>query len=443
MALTCAGAIWTRNLIAVGQMLMSALLIHLMGGRIEAHFHVFGSLAFLAFYRDWRVFVPATLVVAADHLLRGVFWPQSVFGLAVAAPWRWLEHAAWVLFEDVFLILSCGQSVREMCDIAWQRARLEGTNQRIEAEVAARTAELKAEQHKNLQIARRAGMADIAVGVLHNVGNVLNSVNASTSLIGERLRKSGIADFHKAIALLEQHPDPAEFITQDPRGKHLPRFLIALSHKMAGDEEAQLEEIEALTRSVGHIKEIVSAQQSYARGATLVEEAALSELIDDALRINLASADRYGIEVSREFDDLPRVRIDRHKFLQIMVNLISNAKRAVIDAPGPERRITVRLKREGETGIRVEISDNGIGIPAENLTRIFAYGFTTHEEGHGFGLHSAANFAVEMRGRLTAESEGSGAGATFILQLPMHLAGSHHVGPIHAEPGIEPALAGR
>ena len=115
----------TRYTIAAAQMLMGALLIHLTGGRIETHFHVFGSLAFLAFYRDWRVLVPATIVVALDHMLRGVFWPQSVYGVLVASQWRWLEHAAWVIFEDVFLVVSCLRSVKEMRETAERTATLE------------------------------------------------------------------------------------------------------------------------------------------------------------------------------------------------------------------------------------------------------------------------------------------------------------------------------
>jgi len=138
----------TRHVVAVGQMLMSALLIHLSGGRLETHFHVFGSLAFLAFYRDWKVFVPATIIVAGDHFMRGVYWPESVYGVAAASPWRWIEHAAWVAFEDTFLVISCLQSVREMRDIAHQRAELEGTHELTEQTVVARTAELKASEER-------------------------------------------------------------------------------------------------------------------------------------------------------------------------------------------------------------------------------------------------------------------------------------------------------
>lgn len=134
------GAITTRYVVATAQMLMSALLIHLTGGRIETHFHVFGSLAFLAFYRDWRVLVPATIVVAADHFLRGVFWPQSVYGVLSASPWRWLEHAGWVLFEDAFLFIAIRRSVGEMWGIAQRTAELNDNEERYRA-VVEQTAE--------------------------------------------------------------------------------------------------------------------------------------------------------------------------------------------------------------------------------------------------------------------------------------------------------------
>ncbi|MGH9422137.1 MAG: PAS domain S-box protein, partial [Thermoanaerobaculia bacterium] len=151
LALLHPGMTSTRYVIAVAQMLWSSLLIHLTGGRIETHFHVFGSLAFLAFYRDWRVLVPATVVVAADHFLRGVYWPQSVFGILTSSPWRWVEHAAWVTFEDIFLVYACVQSVDEMHEIARQRAQLEAVNEQIERTVLTRTAELRASQERFIQ----------------------------------------------------------------------------------------------------------------------------------------------------------------------------------------------------------------------------------------------------------------------------------------------------
>jgi PAS domain S-box-containing protein len=148
LALTRPGLAMTRHTIAIAQMLTSALLIHLTGGRIETHFHVFGSLAFLAFYRDWSVLMTASAVVAADHFLRGVWWPVSVYGVQAAAWWRWLEHAGWVVFEDIFLIASCLQGVREMREIAWRQASVESLHQGVEQMVLERTAALRASEER-------------------------------------------------------------------------------------------------------------------------------------------------------------------------------------------------------------------------------------------------------------------------------------------------------
>src|ERR1043165_2222236 len=144
LALVRPGCLSTRYTVAVAQMLMGALLIHFTGGRIETHFHVFGSLAFLSFYRDWRVLVPATLVVAADHFLRGVLWPQSVYGVVMASEWRWLEHAGWVLFEDTFLFIAIKHSVSEMWNMAERTAEIKRLNEDLEGNVAERTSQLVA-----------------------------------------------------------------------------------------------------------------------------------------------------------------------------------------------------------------------------------------------------------------------------------------------------------
>jgi PAS domain S-box-containing protein len=154
------GLAWTRHTIAVAQMLLGALLIHLTGGRIETHFHVFGSLAFLAFYRDWRVLVTASAVVAVDHFLRGLFWPLSVYGILAGGEWRWLEHAGWVLFEDLFLIRACMQGVREMRNIAERQAQLEATRDRIETTVRERTAELTVQTETLKQTTAKLGESE-------------------------------------------------------------------------------------------------------------------------------------------------------------------------------------------------------------------------------------------------------------------------------------------
>jgi two-component system, sensor histidine kinase and response regulator len=162
-ALASPGATSTRHLVAIGQALMGALLIHLTGGRIETHFHVFGSLAFLAFYRDWRVLVTASTVVALDHLLRGLYWPQSAYGVLAAGPWRWAEHAGWVAFEDLFLIRSCLLSIREMRDIADRQAGLEASRDRIEKKAKDRSA---AARRANQELGRAVGERERVVEAL-------------------------------------------------------------------------------------------------------------------------------------------------------------------------------------------------------------------------------------------------------------------------------------
>ncbi len=283
--------------------------------------------------------------------------------------------------------------------------------------------ELRALQSQHVDAVRRAGMAEIATSVLHNVGNVLNSVNVSASIIGEKLKKSGIDDLKRATDLLNQHmDDPGTFVTRDARGKHLPRFLIQLSEKLRTEEELILEEIQSLSKNIDHIKGIVSLQQSYAGVSGIREELSVSGLVDDAIRIALQSAADHDIEIVRDDGELPRLVTEKEKVLQILINLLSNAKHAVLAGKDPEPRITVRVNRSDSGRARVEVIDNGFGISPENLTRIFSHGFTTRRDGHGFGLHSAANLARELGGTLAVHSEGTDKGATFTLELPIKIA---------------------
>jgi signal transduction histidine kinase len=424
----------TRYSIAIGQMLTSSLLIHLSGGRIETHFHVFGSLAFLAFYRDWRVLVSATVVVAADHFLRGLFWPQSVFGVLTASSWRWLEHAGWVIFEDFFLLIAIQQGLREMRLVAERQAALEALNESIELRVIERTRELELEilerkeaeaqlevAHKQLvDTSRRAGMAEVATGVLHNIGNVLNSVNISATLVFDRLRESRVTVLAKTAAKMREHgADLKTFLFEDPKGRLVPDYLMKLADHLAVEREKLLLEMTDLNKNITHIKDVVAMQQTHAGAAGIIERMQVVSLVEDALLLNNSSFGRHHIEVVRQFQDVPPVTIDKHKVLQILVNLASNAKHALEASDRRDRRLTLGISANGDNRVKIVVSDNGIGIPPENLTRIFSHGFTTKRKGHGFGLHSAANAAKEMGGSLTAQSAGAGSGATFTLELPM------------------------
>lgn len=279
--------------------------------------------------------------------------------------------------------------------------------------------ELAAAQQQLMASARRAGMAEIATGVLHNVGNVLNSINVSATLASDRLRQSKVSDLSRAVKLVEQHADDlAAFITADPKGKQLVPFLSLLATHLSDERVDILKEIELLTSKIDHIKAIVATQQSYAGVSGVTETVDVATLIDDAMNLNSASLERHSVRVSREYAEIPPVRLDKQKSLQILVNLIKNAKDACTESGQSNRQLTLRT-RLGEHGtIQIQVVDNGVGIPREHLTRIFSHGFTTKRTGHGFGLHSCANAAQELGGSLQAFSEGPGTGATFTLELP-------------------------
>jgi signal transduction histidine kinase len=409
----------TRHAIAVGQMLTSALLIHLTGGRIETHFHVFGSLAFLAIYRDWKVLLSATLVVAIDHFARGVFWPQSVFGVLATSPWRWVEHAGWVLFEDFFLVITIRQSLVSMRQIADRQARLEDLNTGIEAVVKDRTRELEQTHSQLVTASRQAGMADVATNVLHNVGNVLNSVNVSVGVISDRIERSKSANVSKLAAMIQEHAEDFEnFVTNDPKGKQLPGYIAQLAEYIVQEKTAVLEEISALRKNVDHVKDIVAMQQTYARVSGVTEVVKPTELVEDALRMNASALARHNVQFLKEYDEnLPELTVDKHKALQILVNLIRNARQACDAGGREEKRLTMRVASTGK-GVRLALTDNGVGISEADMGRLFTHGFTTKKDGHGFGLHSSFLAAKEIKGLLTAHSDGPGKGATFTLELP-------------------------
>jgi len=285
---------------------------------------------------------------------------------------------------------------------------------------------LRISQQKLLETSRFAGMAEVATGVLHNVGNVLNSVNVSTGLVVEKLRLSKVPKLAKAAALLTgRNGDLARYLTEDPNGQKLPGYLAKLGAYLEEENAAIVKEVDQLGRNVEHIKEIVAMQQSYAKISGAYENLPPEALVEDAIAMNLGAFERHGVTLIRDFHPTPLVRVDRHKVLQILINLIRNAKYALDDAKRREKRITIRIVPWEENAVRVIVEDNGIGISAENLTRIFAHGFTTRKNGHGFGLHSGANAAREIGGSLTAESKGLELGATFTLQIPVASAAQH------------------
>ncbi|HEY1111671.1 MAG TPA: ATP-binding protein [Opitutaceae bacterium] len=287
-----------------------------------------------------------------------------------------------------------------------------------------REMELALEQaHKELVDASRlAGMAEVATGVLHNVGNVLNSLNVSASVLATGLRQSKAESLAKIAALLrERQGDLAAFLTEDPKGKRVPELIASLARHAVQERDRLVQEIGHLQKNIDHIKEIVSMQQAYATMVGVVEPLDPQILFEDALRMNAGSLLRHEVTVERDFPFVPSALGERAKILQILVNLIRNAKFACDDSGRSDKRIILRLATAGADRVQLIVKDNGVGIPPENLTRIFGHGFTTRQRsgGHGFGLHSAANAAREMKGSLTVQSDGPGLGAAFILELPV------------------------
>jgi len=278
-----------------------------------------------------------------------------------------------------------------------------------------------AEAHRTLVDASRlAGMAEVATGVLHNVGNVLNSLNVSASVLADGLRASKCDSLVRLSALLAEHrSDLAAYLTQDPKGRRIPELLASLAAHAVAERNRLLAEVASLQHGVDHIKEIVSMQQAYATMRGVVEPLDPAQLFADALRMTGDSLQRHRIELQRDFPFVPAVLGEKAKVLQILVNLLRNARQACDRAEGTGKRILVRLAAAADgTRVRLSVTDDGVGIPAENLTRIFGHGFTTRPDGHGFGLHSSANAAREMQGSLAAASDGPGRGATFTLELP-------------------------
>jgi PAS domain S-box-containing protein len=550
----------TRQAVAIGQVCFSSLLIHLTGGRIETHFHVFGSLAFLACYRDWKVLPTATVIVAVDHLLRGLWFPESVFGVVFATPWRSLEHAGWVVFEDVVLVWSCFVARREMRNICVQQFEKQELLDGLENRVQERTRDLEAEigereraeaslriseerfrtlvenapvgiyrhtpdgrvemanptlvamlrlgsaeelvekysgpqastenpkrreyferMHRDgevkgyesvwqcadgaeihvrenarltrdaegkvlsyegtvedvterkraeqelkelnaqlLEASRQAGMAEVATGVLHNVGNVLNSVNISTTVIREKLQQSRLSHLGKAIATLPaEEAALASFLTTDPKGRQLPQFLNRLMEHLLEENKVLLHETDALEKNVQHIKQIVAMQQSFARVFGVTESLEAQALMEEALQLNRAALERHGVKLVRQYSPVPPVLVDRHKVLQILINLLRNAKQACRDSAQGDKQITLTITSTEHGRVKMIVKDNGGGITQEDLAKVFRHGFTTKKDGHGFGLHAGALAAQEMKGSLTVHSDGPGTGATFTLELPI------------------------
>ena len=273
--------------------------------------------------------------------------------------------------------------------------------------------------HKELlRASHEAGMADVATSVLHNVGNVLNSVYVSVSMLRENVSRSKGANLSKLADLIKSGVDEPGFLLSD-RGKQIPPYLKGLDDRWASDNAANLKELNSLRKNIDHIKQIVAMQQSYSRLTGVTEVVQASEMVEDAVRMNTGSLLRHQVQLVRDYQADPSIVVQKHKVLQILVNLVRNAKNACDDSGRTDKQITVAITPGDAQRVNIKVMDNGVGIAAENIVQVFTFGFTTRATGHGYGLHSSINAARELGGDLIAQSEGPGKGATFILELPM------------------------
>lgn len=271
-----------------------------------------------------------------------------------------------------------------------------------------------------LDTARRAGMSEVATAILHNIGNVLNSVNVAAEIAKENLRTLTFDRVRESVLMIETHLSSAtEYLTQDEKGKLILDYLKYFASTSKKINQVACNELDSLTNHIKHMRNIISTQQVFTRVSGLSDRIRVEDAIDEALQISRNTLLELSIIVEKKSAEEIFIVTDKSKLFQILVNLIQNAKDAVIACSNPQKKILLKVERE-ENQVVISVEDNGVGIPENNLSKIFSFGFTSKKNGNGIGLHSCALAAKELGGSLIAKSSGPNQGATFILTLPIN-----------------------
>ncbi|MEM9157975.1 MAG: HAMP domain-containing sensor histidine kinase [Verrucomicrobiota bacterium] len=281
--------------------------------------------------------------------------------------------------------------------------------------------ELKDMQGQLMESARLAGRAEVATSVLHNVGNVLNSIMVSINSINFKIGQSKVVGLNKAVDMLDKNRDNlAEFLTKDVRGSRLVDYLKNLNEVLISERDFCVDELEETKAHVAHAGTIIANQQKHAKRVEVDEHFRLKEVVEVAAKISVPSRWRDSIRMSIDVDETIELRLDQSLVLQILTNFVKNSAESIMDARIRRGRIEVLGTQDLERGmVIVEVKDNGGGIPREKLEQIFQMGFTTKSYGHGFGMHAVANHVKSMGGCVSIDSEGLGRGAKVTLELPV------------------------
>jgi predicted ATPase/signal transduction histidine kinase len=373
--------------------------------------HPFSSDAWLA---RGQVRSVLCLPLLRQEELRGVLYLENSLAANAFTPTR-LSLLGHIASQAAISI----ENARLYADVQRAETALRRANDELEKRVGERTRELQQAQARLVDTARAAGMAEVAASVLHNVGNVLTSAVVNLQMMNQQVSGSRLGRLKQVSDLIEEHRGSlADFLTRDARGALLPDYLCNLSEELLREQATLQEGLASMDKHIEHIRAIVQLQRTYARDMVVTQECDLAHLVEDALNLQLPSLKRHGIDVTLELSTVPKVWVDKHKVLQILVNLISNAKNAMSVLPQGQRHLCMRLEAVSNTA-RIQVLDTGVGISPEIRNRLFSQGFTTRKSGHGLGLHSSVLAAKMLGGRLTLDSEGPGRGAMATLELPL------------------------